>query len=121
MVISSRLYRYHVHEGSLTLGDRAPSWAAPAQCLAAARDGMAEASDRRSWAAYRRWHAWAAAYLAAIEWKTRERTAALDTVLAATRRDWLWPARLPRSVMRHVAEGEARLGRELMADISAHD
>ena len=105
------LYRYHVHDGSLTLNDRAPSFLHARQCLAAASDGMAEATDAASRAAYRRWHSWAAFYLAGLHARSGRIGTALRTLVAATARDPAWAFRLPPLLARHLGERSARLGR----------
>lgn len=105
------LYRYHIHDGSLTLNDRTPSLAHARQCLAAARDGMAEAEDPVLRAAYRRWHAWASFYLAGLEARGGQVGQSFGTAVAATGRDPFWPFRLPPMLARHLNERAARLGR----------
>lgn len=105
------IYRYHVHGGSLTLNDNAPALAHAEEALQATLDGMAEARDAATRAAYRRWHAWAAFYLAGLQWRRGRRTTALRTVLAAKLRDPLAPFRLMPQLIRHLAERQARMGR----------
>ena len=108
----SPLYRYHVHAGSLTLNDAPASRPLSQQCLRAACDGMSEARAARDFAAYRRWHAWAAGYLAGIEFRDGDQRAAFGTLAAATRRDPAWLFRMAPAVMRHIAERAERLGRK---------
>lgn len=105
------LYRYHVHGGSLTLNDRAPSLAQSRQCLAAAIDGMSEAGDAATRAAYRRWHSWAVFYLAGLETRAGRIGEAVRIVADASRRDPAWPLRLPRQLACHMRERQARRGR----------
>ncbi|MCG6114922.1 MAG: glycosyltransferase [Mesorhizobium sp.] len=105
------IYRYHVHGGSLTLNDNAPAVAHAEEALRVTVDGMAEAASPAARAAYRRWHAWAAFYLAGLQSRQGRLSAALATSVSALGRDPLAPLRLVPQLIRHVAERRARQGR----------
>jgi len=72
---------------------------------------MAEAVSPPTRAAYRRWHAWAAFYLAGLQSRQGRLSAALATSVSALGRDPLAPFRLVPQLIRHVAERQARKGR----------
>jgi len=105
------IYRYHVHDGSLTLNDNAPALAHAEEALQVTLDGMNEAEKPAARAAYLRWHAWAAFYLAGLQARSGKLAAAAPTLLAALTRDPLAPFRLVPQLGRHLAERRARKGR----------
>ncbi|MGL4637681.1 MAG: glycosyltransferase [Beijerinckiaceae bacterium] len=107
------LYRYHVHGGSLSLNDRMPSERLAKQCLDAALDGFREHRDTAGRAAFRRWHAWAAFYLAGLQARRAGYGEAARTCGKACSTDIWWPFRLPPMIARHLRERGARQGREV--------
>jgi glycosyltransferase involved in cell wall biosynthesis len=115
VTVTTPIYRYHLHDGSLTLNEAGPSIAHAEECLRAAADGMAEATEPRLRAAYRRWHAWAAAYLAGLHARRGQPGAGLRVLGAGMAADPLLPLRLPGPVARHLRERRARAGRPFRA------
>ncbi len=107
------LYRYHVHDGSLTLNDARPSLPLACQCLQAARDGMREAVKPRHRLAYARWHAWASFYLLVLLLREGKGAKAWLVVSHSFAVDPAWLLRLPKLCVRHVLERKARRGRRI--------
>ncbi|MBP0462578.1 hypothetical protein J5Y09_01520 [Roseomonas sp. PWR1] len=68
---------------------------------------MRSGTDR---AAYRRWHAWAAGYRAAVLARRGQAGAALGVAAAAFGRDALWPARFLAQAAGHLAGRAGRRG-----------
>jgi glycosyltransferase involved in cell wall biosynthesis len=113
VTVSAPLYRYHVHDDSLTLAKTGAVRRMSIESLAAARNGLAEAGTRDARAAYARWHAWATWYLAGVEMREWHLGTAALLVMVAFRRDAIWPLRLPMRIVRHVRERTARRGRRV--------
>lgn len=101
VIIPDTIIRYRSHAGSLTfaagdLREKLSRHLLDLACrrLAETKPGTAERE------AYRRWHAWAAGYRAAVQARGGAFGAALGTAVAGFRSDALWPlrflARLPQ-------------------------
>jgi glycosyltransferase involved in cell wall biosynthesis len=113
-IVPVPLYRYHIHDGSLTLsGSGVVARRLSAESFAAARNGLVEGATEKVRAAYARWHAWAAGYLFAILAREGHFRAAALLAADAFRRDPAWLLRLPAPVVRHVLERGARRGRPI--------
>jgi glycosyltransferase involved in cell wall biosynthesis len=110
VTVSAPLYRYHVHDGSLTLTDTGAVRRLSIESLAAARNGFLEAPTDEARNAYARWHAWATSYAAGVEARDLQFGAAAQIVADAFRRDPAWPLRLPMPILRHIRERAARRG-----------
>ena len=113
VTLSAPLYRYHVHNDSLTLNAIGANRSLSVESLAAARNGVREGKSTAIRAAYARWHAWAAFYLAGIEARERRFKIAGSVILEAFRLDGAWPLRIPLPLLRHVIERSARRGRRV--------
>jgi glycosyltransferase involved in cell wall biosynthesis len=115
VTVPAPLYRYYAHDGSLTFAGRSVARALSVENLAAARNGLAEATTATTRAAYARWHAWAAFYMAGINARAFEIRGAAAVIADAFGRDPVWPLRLPPMILRHILERPARRGRHIGA------
>jgi len=113
VTVSAPLYRYHVHDDSLTLAKAGAVERLSSESLVAARNGLSEATTHETRAAYARWHAWATSYRAGFEMRDRRFAAAACLVTDAFRRDPVWPFRVPVPILRHIRERSARHGRRV--------
>lgn len=113
VTVPAPLYRYNVHDASLTLAKTGAVRPLTAESLAAARNGLSEAATRKTRAAYARWHAWASSYAAGVETRDLHVGTAARFVADAFRRDPAWPLRLPAPLLRHIRERSARRGRRV--------
>jgi glycosyltransferase involved in cell wall biosynthesis len=113
VMVSAPLYRYHVHDDSLTLAKTGAARRLSIESLAAARNGLSEAATNKARAAYARWHAWATSYLVGIEARELHCAVAAQIMTEAFRRDPIWPLRLPLPILRHIRERAARRGRRV--------
>lgn len=92
--LDATVIRYRSHEGSLTFAAGDLRDKLSRHLLDLARTRIAEtAAGTAERAAYRRWHAWAAGYRAAVQARAWALPAALATAGAAFAADPLWPAR----------------------------
>jgi len=107
----SPLYRYYIHDGSLSLNGKGPSVYLSRQCLTAASDGMKDAESTVAFSAYRKWHAWSAFYLSYLHARNGSFVKATKVFSACSSKDPLWLGRLPIVIARHVAERSKRRGR----------
>ena len=112
VVVTTPLYRYYVHEGSLTLAGAGTMLPVSVESLAAARNGLAEATLRGTRLAYARWHAWASLYMAGLEARAFH-WAAAAVAAESFRRDPIWPLRASAPIVRHIRERAARRGRRI--------
>lgn len=93
-VLDATIIRYRSHEGSLTFAAGDLRDKLSRHLLDLARTRLAEtAAGTADRAAYRRWHAWAAGYRAAVQARGGALPAALATAGSAFAADPLWPAR----------------------------
>lgn len=111
VMVSHPLYRYHAHEGSLTMSGSEATLRLTSESLIAARAGLREATSDEARAAYRRWHAWALFYAGGFELRQGHTAAGLRALIQGSRIDPLWFLRVPLMTVRHVIERPARRGR----------
>lgn len=108
-VLDATVIRYRSHAGSLTFAAGDLREKLSRHLLEAARTRLAEtAPGTAERAAYRRWHAWASGYRAAVQARGGALPAALATAGAAFALDPLWPARF---LARLPAHWRGRAGR----------
>lgn len=108
-VLDATIIRYRSHEGSLTFAAGDLRDKLSRHLLDLARTRLAEtAAGTADRAAYRRWHAWAVGYRAAVQARGGALPAALATTGAAFAADPLWPARF---LARLPAHWRGRAGR----------
>ena len=95
------VYRYRMHENSLTLSG-GPSEAMLQENVQAAQAGRSRSGeDRCLVSAYRRWHAWAVGYRFGADVSGGRYRAALRGALEATARSPLWPLLFTGQVVNH--------------------
>jgi glycosyltransferase involved in cell wall biosynthesis len=111
--IRAPLYRYLVHDLSLTLSGSSAVDRLARESLLAAQNGLLEAASPAEKAAFRRWHAWAAFYLSTLDARRGHKMQALATGVRGLRLDPLFPLRLPRQVWQHLRERALRAGRPI--------
>jgi len=107
------LYRFHVHDGSLTFAERGVAIELARECFEAARHGLITTHTGAGHQAYAKWHAWAAFYLAGLEARQGRLGASFRTTTEALTLDPAWLARVPAVLWRHIIERAARRGRLL--------
>jgi glycosyltransferase involved in cell wall biosynthesis len=107
------LYRYRVHEGSLTLNDRKPSLELAEECHLAAYRGLLNAKSKEEAAAYRRWFAWTIFYQAYLKFRAGSIAQAFRSAGQGVLVDPGWFIRLLPMAWRHLREKELRQGRLL--------
>lgn len=111
IITQTPLYRYHVHAGSLTLNDQAPSFNHIQECQDAALDGMRLNQSSESKSAYRRWNAWTTFYRAYMYLRSGQGLKAIQVIGNGLSVDPIWFFRVLPMLWRHVCEKEQRRGR----------
>lgn len=111
ILVREPLYRYHIHDGSLSLNDNGPSFSNTYQCLTAAVDGMNEAKSEREFHDYRRWRAWCIFYLCWLYLRNKDFLKSLKVATSAEGKDPFWIFRVPSLLLKHMLERKARQGR----------
>jgi glycosyltransferase involved in cell wall biosynthesis len=114
VIIREPVYRYHAHEGSLTLWPGKGADARAEESFRAAGVCLGEARTKGERRLIADWLAWSAAYLAARQMRAGRTPEAFQTLGRATRADPLWPLRLPLQLVRHAAARPDRRGSPLM-------
>ncbi len=110
VTVSAPVYRYVIHDQSLTFNDAGPDLDHLLEACQISRDGMQEAADPQLRNAYRRWHAWACRYIVACAAMDGHPSTAFRAFVSGFKADAFWPLRATDVVLRHWRERHARRG-----------